>query len=108
MPTLGGTLEIGLKPVNVSAQLSSKNSITLTMEQAMSTIDGTMLAAGVAPHAAKGTPVGTIQITMNNGTKLSGILLATGFATGFTIADPPAAPPAPPPAAPKPAASTRK
>jgi hypothetical protein len=95
MPTLGGSLDIGLKPVNTTAQVS-KNSITLTMEQAMPTVGGTLLAAGVPPHAKKDTPVGTIQITMNDGTKLNGVLLATGFGVGFQIADPAAVPPAPP------------
>jgi hypothetical protein len=98
MPTLGGTLDIGIKQVNVSATASpNSNSITLVMDKAMPSVGGTLLAAGVPPHAKAGTPVGKILITMNNGTVLSGQLLATGFGVGFTIADNP--PPPKPPAA---------
>lgn len=63
----------------------------------MPTIGGIALVHPKVAPGKVGTPVGTIQVTLNDGTKVSGQLLATGFNAGFTIVDAPA-PPAPPPA----------
>jgi hypothetical protein len=101
MPQIGGILELGLQAVKVSV-LAAARAITLILEKPMPTVGGIVLAhPKQASPTAVGTKVGTIQVTLNDGTKVSGQLLATGFNPAFTITD--VAAPAPPPG-PKPAA----
>jgi len=94
MPRIGGILELGLQAVKVSVKAAA-NAITLILEKPMTTVGGIVLAhpKQATAQVAVGTKMGTIQVTLNDGTKVSGQLLSTGFNPAFTIAD--VTPPAP-------------